>query len=199
MRMEREYISTTETAKLIRKALKKAFPDIKFSVISEKYAGGSSIRVSYIDGPKSADIDQVVSCFSSKGFDGMIDMSYHKYHWLQPDGSVILAHSPGTSGSAGMVDPRENGRPHPDAKMVSFGSDYVFVNRSYSKAAIETAVSELEKDWGLTRPAEFQIIDSNFPPGSASFRGGNHKFNDDPRSCDYWQDMIHRKLRDLDF
>jgi uncharacterized protein with HEPN domain len=33
--MSRKYISTTETAKLIRKSLKEAFPEVKFSVLSQ--------------------------------------------------------------------------------------------------------------------------------------------------------------------
>jgi hypothetical protein len=39
--------TTVETAKEIRKALKAAFPKVKFSVRSHCYAGGASIDVSY--------------------------------------------------------------------------------------------------------------------------------------------------------
>lgn len=41
------YISTTDTAKLIRATLAKHWPAVRFSVRSESYAGGSSINVSY--------------------------------------------------------------------------------------------------------------------------------------------------------
>jgi hypothetical protein len=48
--MNREYISTTDTAKLARKMLKTAFPSVKFSVTSSSYSGGSSIRIKWLDG-----------------------------------------------------------------------------------------------------------------------------------------------------
>ncbi len=71
-------ISTTETAKLIRKTLKDAFPGVKFSVRSSSYAGGSSIRVSYTDGPCQEAVDAAVKPFAGGSFDGMTDsMSYH--------------------------------------------------------------------------------------------------------------------------
>ena len=41
------WVTTADTARLIRSALKAAFPDTKFSVRSRTYAGGSSIDVSY--------------------------------------------------------------------------------------------------------------------------------------------------------
>ena len=49
--MQTRYISTTETAKIIRQELAKAFPGIKFSVKSKSYSGGSSIDVGWTDGP----------------------------------------------------------------------------------------------------------------------------------------------------
>jgi hypothetical protein len=42
-----DHLSTAETAALMRKALKTAFPNVKFSVVSKVYTGGSSINVSY--------------------------------------------------------------------------------------------------------------------------------------------------------
>jgi hypothetical protein len=57
------YISTTDTAKLIRAALKAAFPGVKFSVKSDQYAGGSSIRVKYTDGPVLAEVEAIAKEF----------------------------------------------------------------------------------------------------------------------------------------
>ena len=54
------WLSTAETAKLVRKALKKAFPGMKFSVRSSNYANGSSIDVSWTDGPTMKAVDEVV-------------------------------------------------------------------------------------------------------------------------------------------
>ena len=55
-----EYVSVAETAKLVRQAVKQAFPDVKFSVRSTSYSGGSSVRVGWTDGPQTAEVDKVV-------------------------------------------------------------------------------------------------------------------------------------------
>lgn len=47
--MSREYISCADTAKLIRQAIKEAFPGVKFSVRSSVYSGGASITVEWLD------------------------------------------------------------------------------------------------------------------------------------------------------
>lgn len=72
------YISTTETAKLIRKELKKNFPGIKFSVRSSQYAGGSSIDVSWIDGPNEPVVSSIVKRFEGASFDSMTDSKSYK-------------------------------------------------------------------------------------------------------------------------
>ena len=71
---ERKYISCTDTAKLVRKALKKNFPNVKFSVRSSSYSGGASIDVSWTDGPVSQRVDKVIKPFAGSTFDGMIDL-----------------------------------------------------------------------------------------------------------------------------
>jgi Large polyvalent protein associated domain 29 len=102
----KEYLTCAETAKLVRSALKTAFPGTKFGVRSKTYSGGASITVSWTDGPTSADVDKVISLYSGASFDGMIDLkSYHD--------SIL-------------VD--ENG----DARVVHFGADYVFTSRKIS-------------------------------------------------------------------
>lgn len=73
-----KYISVTETAKLIRQALKENFSGIKFSVRSSSYAGGASIDVSWTDGPCVVSVDAVVKMFEGASFDGMTDSTtYH--------------------------------------------------------------------------------------------------------------------------
>lgn len=74
-----EYISVVDTAKLIRKALKAAFPNQKFSVRSDKYSGGASIRVEYDNGAlNSKDVEKVARKYEGAKFDGMVDlMTYH--------------------------------------------------------------------------------------------------------------------------
>ena len=66
------YITVTDTAKLIRKALKEAFPGIKFSVRSEG-GRGASIDVRWTDGPAEQQVADVCDRFRGGYFDGSID------------------------------------------------------------------------------------------------------------------------------
>ena len=68
-----KFISCADTAKLLRLALKEAFPEIKFSVRSSVYAGGASIDVGWIDGPKSDQVKAIVERFAGATFNGMTD------------------------------------------------------------------------------------------------------------------------------
>ncbi len=136
------YISTTETAKLIRAQLKAAFPGQKFSVRSSKYAGGSSITVYWTDGPTTKQVDAVTGIFSGSRFDGMIDLKIHNRHWLNPDGTVSIAHY----GGQGSTLTEEFGdAPTPNSKLVNISADHVFANREISpewKTAIFRTFSE---------------------------------------------------------
>lgn len=78
----RKYISVAETAKLIRAALKEAFPEVKFSVRSSSYSGGASIRVGWVDGPKSSQVEAVAKTFQGASFDGMQDLKSSNTHAL---------------------------------------------------------------------------------------------------------------------
>lgn len=67
------YITVVETAKMIRAALKEAFPGVKFSVKSSSYSGGASINVSYTDGPSADQVKAITGNFEGSYFDGMTD------------------------------------------------------------------------------------------------------------------------------
>lgn len=130
--MVEQRLSVTETAKLIRAALKKDFPKVKFSVRSSSYSGGSSITVRWVDGPTTKMVERITNQFRGANFDGMIDLKVHQSHWLLPDGTTVVANNPGTVGSLGTIQAQENPKPHPNARLVSFGADYVFCNRDRS-------------------------------------------------------------------
>jgi hypothetical protein len=134
--MKSTYLSCAETAKLVRAALKKGFPGVKFSVRSDTYSMGASIRVNWTDGPCTAAVRAITGQFSGSGFDGMIDMKHSHSSWLMPDGTACVASDPGTSGSMGMHPPVRNWMPDPEAKLVHFGADYVFTNRALSPALL---------------------------------------------------------------
>lgn len=72
------YIPVADTAKLVRKALKESFPGVKFSVRSDSYSMGASIRISWTDGPCSKDVDSVVDQFKGANFNGMEDIKEHR-------------------------------------------------------------------------------------------------------------------------
>lgn len=99
------YISVTDTAKLVRKAIKTAYPAHKISVRSDSYSMGAAIRITV---PKDSDltdsdienIRDIVKPFEGATFDGMTDMkSYHDTMF--------------------------------EGQRVHFGADYIFVNRGW--------------------------------------------------------------------
>lgn len=77
--METLELTTTETAKLIRKELKNAFSGIKFSVTCDKYAGGASIWITYdkTTGIAQDAVHAVVDKFESQKFDGGTDSTVY--------------------------------------------------------------------------------------------------------------------------
>jgi len=126
---EPRWLSTVETAKLIRKALKTRFPETKFSVRSKSYAGGSSISIRWSDGPTAAAVEAITDGFAGRGFDGSIDLGYFIDAWLLPDGTTAPAKSIGTAGSRGSVAAFDNPKPDPDAELVHFQAGFVFASR----------------------------------------------------------------------
>jgi len=152
---EAVYKSVVEIAKIIRKTLKSKYPETKFSVRSEKYAGGASINVSYTDGPKQSEVEEIINAFSGKGFDGMIDMAYYKKMWLHPDGTASIAVVQGTTGSMGYVESQENEAPVEGAVLISSGADYVFARRERTFESLTASVE------ALTKNPEYGYIDWN--------------------------------------
>ena len=87
------YLSCAETAKLVRAALRQAFPGVRFSVRSDTYAGGASIDVGWTDGPTPAAVERVARRFEGASFDGQVDLtSYHDSLLAGPDGTVEQVH-----------------------------------------------------------------------------------------------------------
>ncbi len=75
-------IYTKEVAVIIRKELKKAFPETKFSVRYKSYSMGSHVSITYEDGPPVKAVEAITDTFYGTGFDGMTDSStYHNTEW----------------------------------------------------------------------------------------------------------------------
>lgn len=71
-------------AKNCRKLLKKEFPGVKFSVRTDRYSGGSSLRIGWSDGPKVAEVEKITGRFSGGRFDGMEDIyNYNRTPWTE--------------------------------------------------------------------------------------------------------------------
>jgi len=58
----------------IKAELNKAFPEIKFSVRSDSFAGGNSVHISWNDGPNSDEVNALTKKYQYGSFDGMTDM-----------------------------------------------------------------------------------------------------------------------------
>lgn len=84
----REYVGAADTAKLIRKALKAAFPTTKFRV---RCARGGATYIDWIDGPREADVAEVWGPFEQETFDGMQDARVPNPATLfaNPDGTYV--------------------------------------------------------------------------------------------------------------
>ena len=93
MSAEVRYLTCAETAKLVRAALKQAFPGVRFSVRCDTYADGASIDVGWTDGPTPAAVERVAWRFEGASFDGQIDLTrYHELLLAGPDATVEQVH-----------------------------------------------------------------------------------------------------------
>ena len=131
-----EYLSCAETAKLVRQALKREFPAVKFSVQSNTYSMGASIRVNWTDGPRTKQVEAVAGAYAGADFDGMIDLKTYSSHYLRADGTPYVHHARGTEGSRGSIPETDNRAlaplMPPDVRVVRFGADYVSCSRNVS-------------------------------------------------------------------
>lgn len=59
--------SLKETANIVRRCLKEAFPGVKFSVRTEQYSMGSSINVRWTDGPLDKAVESLIGRFQYSG------------------------------------------------------------------------------------------------------------------------------------
>jgi hypothetical protein len=156
----KNYISAVDTAKLIRKVLKREFPGHKFSVRTPH----GTIRIGWLDGPTDAEVNRVVSPFEGSDFDGMIDLKYYKESWLLPDGTAKFGKSRGTVENAGADPSYDNPQPCEGAEMVQFGVDFIFTNRKTSRALVDQVAAEVfaEYRWPIPNIHDYQDGYSSF-------------------------------------
>lgn len=155
------YIDTAEVAKMLRPALKKAFPSVKFSVCIERYAGGSSIDVGWTDGPTEAQVREVTRRFAGGRFEGMTDCAYSADSWYCPKHGARVAQTQG-------CDVASNNGVHQsrccaNAELVHFGASYVHGNRTASAEFRAELRATVLRECGLPAEAGDQTL---LPEGS---------------------------------
>lgn len=155
------HIGLSETSALIRRRLKAAFPRVIFSVRSKRYSGGSSITVTWDDGPVDAAVQAIVGQYQGGRFDASIDLAYHVTHWLLPNGTTEIATDPGSADQRGTARREANWMPHPDAKLVQFSVRHVFTTRRLSADLLRRCRDRLAERDVLFR--EVTITDGTFP------------------------------------
>lgn len=143
---EKTYLTVADTAKLLRQHLRRAFPGVKFSVRSSRYAGGASIDVSWTDGPTDSEVDAIAGRYAGARFDGMIDMASYVSHWLEDDGTVTVAHDGGTEASRGSRSEFIGSRRTPGAVLVHLGADYVHTSRTVTEGLIASCSVLVERN-----------------------------------------------------
>lgn len=71
--MPATYLHSTETAAVVRKLLKAAFPTCTFRVTTNRGSMVSSINVKWTDGPTVKRVEEITDPFVAGSFDGMTD------------------------------------------------------------------------------------------------------------------------------
>ena len=72
--METENLTAAETAVIIKTALRRNFPEAKFSVTSKCFPGGSSVNVRWRNGPPVKGVDKTYQWGGAKVY-------YQRGHW----------------------------------------------------------------------------------------------------------------------
>ena len=80
-----KYDSLTKGGKNLRRELKDAFPETKFSVRSRSYSGGDSIDINWTDGPTTEVVEKISGKYQQGSFNGMEDIYEYSSSNVWPD------------------------------------------------------------------------------------------------------------------
>lgn len=78
--MNKQISEQAAAAKAIKAELKTTFPTVKFSVTSESFSMGDAVRVSWIDGPTTSAVNELIKKYQYGNFNGMEDIYEHDNH-----------------------------------------------------------------------------------------------------------------------
>jgi hypothetical protein len=73
-KVNRPKSQSAQAASLIKSELKKAFPEIKFSVISKIFSMGNAVRIHWTNGVSVDEVEKITNKYQYGHFDGMTDM-----------------------------------------------------------------------------------------------------------------------------
>lgn len=123
---------TKELAEHFRFLLDQEFPGHPFSVRIERFSGGSSVKVTWEDGPSEDEVNALINPFKGRGFDGMTDSTTYAATFVTPDGHGHLDEVP-------------------DSRRFSFTA-FVHTTRDYSVKVKQRSYAEaaLKLGWQLT-------------------------------------------------
>lgn len=110
------------TAALLRKVLKAAFPATKFGIRTERGSMVSSVRISWTDGPTTAEVDVFAGPFEMGRFDGMTD----SYDYAAKADRQLLV----------------------DGVHYESGCKYVFTERAISPELANRCIKQIAEFWG---------------------------------------------------
>ena len=139
-----DYISTKDTAKLLRTALKNSFPGVKFSVRMSTGTAAAWMHVSWSDGPTDLDVRAITGRYEGRSFNGMTD-------GYDSNGSALVAFD-------GETMPRE----------VTYVCDGINTHRDYTAAGYLVAQQLIStdsdhKDLIVFTPAGEPLADAAIP------------------------------------
>lgn len=148
------YVDAAEVAKMIRKTLKGAFPSVKFSVRTDKYAGGASVYVGWTDGPTDPQVSARVNAYAGARFDGMTDLQYGAGQWYCAEHGPRTAEIFGNSydsetAGVGVGNGPVHSRCCAKAELIHSCASYVQTSRHLSEEFTAELGAEVAKERGL--------------------------------------------------
>lgn len=200
------YLRAKDAAAMARARLKAVFPRTKFSVRSSEYSGGSSVDVSWTDGPTRARVRKEIEEYGGAGFDGMIDLKYHHDSWLLRGNTelnplpypivVAPARCSGTEGSRGTVPAFGLAERPEGAELVSFSNWPPSLQRVISPAFAARLVQEIAAYWGGVERIPEISQDADWGGRYKLANPEDNNLRVRPDLDLYWSDAIYRASED---
>lgn len=132
-----------KSAKEIRKVLKAEYPGIKFSVRTKRFAGGSSVDITWTDGPTEREVGKATAHL--KGYDNGF---YNDFiiTYRNTSREVMEAAARAAAESYGVEMPKivEGRYPHVEERGVLVGSPAEMLSDKVHRAAWSTSVYNVD-------------------------------------------------------